>query len=236
MKKILITGGAGYLGIELTNYLLKKNYKIILIDRFFFISKNYFRNRKNLKVIKEDVRKININHFIGIDIVIDLVSLSIAPHGSKFYDEMTWAINHNSRLKNAKLAKRAGVKQYIFPSSCSVYGYQKAKICNENSKLNPQSTYAKAKKLSERKILPLSSNNFCVTALRLPTVFGYSRKMRFDIIVNGMTYDALNFKKIKLLRNGKQRRPFVHIKDVCRSFYHFINYDLSKINNQIINI
>ena len=135
MKKILITGGAGYLGIELTNYLLKKNYKIILIDRFFFISKNYFRNRKNLKVIKEDVRKININHFIGIDIVIDLVSLSIAPHGSKFYDEMTWAINHNSRLKNAKLAKRAGVKQYIFPSSCSVYGYQKAKICNENSNL-----------------------------------------------------------------------------------------------------
>ena len=235
-NKILITGGAGYIGIELTKYLLKKKYKIIVLDRFFFNNVENYIKHPNLKVIKDDTRKIKNKYFRGIDIVIDLVALAIAPHGSKFYDEMTMSINFKSRLQNAKLAKKNGVKRYIFSSSCSVYGFQKIKICHEESQLNPQSTYAISKVRCEKKILPLGTNNFCVTALRLPTVFGLSNKMRFDIIVNGMTFDALTIGKINLLRNGKQRRPFLHIKDACRAFDYFINFDVSKINKQIINI
>ena len=109
-NKILITGGAGYIGIELTNYLLKKKYKIIVLDRFFFNNVESYIKHPNLKIIKDDTRKIQSKYFRGIDIVIDLVALAIAPHGSKFYDEMTMSINFKSRLQNAKLAKKMVLK------------------------------------------------------------------------------------------------------------------------------
>tara|TARA_Y100001970_G_scaffold149443_1_gene183384 strand:+ start:24470 stop:25510 length:1041 start_codon:yes stop_codon:yes gene_type:complete len=235
-KTILITGGGGYIGSELSKYLLKKKYNIIILDRFYFNNNPSFIKNKNVKIVKGDNRNIDNNIFKKVSTVIDLVSLGIAPSGSNAYDKYTNEINFESRFKNAKKSKKFGVKRYIFPSSCSVYGFQNSKICNEASKLNPQSSYAKSKIKCEKNILPLGDKNFTVTALRLPTVFGVSERMRFDIIVNAMTFDALENKKIKLLRNGKQRRPFVHIKDVCRAFHFFINKDVNLINNQIINI
>ena len=238
MKTVLITGGGGYIGNVLSAKLLKNNFKVKVVDRFFFEDSNVLPHSKNLSVIKEDIRNIRKIEFENIDIVIDLVNLSLSTNNNKFFDKYTWEINHDSRVLNAQNSKDCGVKQYLLASSCSVYGFTKENVvCDEKSDLNPQSTYAKAKVATENEVIKLIDDNFVVNCLRFPTVIGCSQRMRFDIIVNSMVFDCYREKKVKVLMDGKQRRPFVHIDDVADSFLFFINYKNKKtINGEIFNI
>lgn len=221
----MILGGSGYIGSELTTYLLNKKIKLTIIDRFFFNNEKVFRySNKKAKIIKKDSRLLSTKDFKDIDIIIDLAALNISFEQDKNFDRLTYEINFLATIKNIKLAKLAGVKKYIYPSSCSVYGNQNKKICTEQTKKKPTSAYAKAKDKIENEMFKLQSNNFRVYALRFPTVFGFSKKMRFDLIINGMVMDCIINKKINLLKDGSQKRPFIHIKDVCRAFYFFIKY------------
>ena len=117
------------------------------------------------------------------------MALSNDPSGEYFKKE-TYEINFRSRFNCASLAKKNGVKRYILPSSCSVYGFNKS-IVSEQSKLNPLTTYAKCNLLAEKKILKLSNKKFCVTVLRFSTVFGFSPRMRYDLALNGMIESLL---------------------------------------------
>ena len=235
--KVLILGGGGYLGQGITELFVKKNIKITIVDRFFYKdSKNLIKN-KLIRYIKEDARRLKNNLFKGMDITIDLTNVSIAPKNSQFYDKMSWEINYDSRKVNLELSKKNGVKRYLFPTSCSVYGFSKQnKYLKEEDKLDPKSTYSKTHKKFEEYAMGKGDKNFCVTALRLPTLFGVSKRTRFDVIINSMVFDVLEYGKIKLLRDGKQRRPFVHVKDVARAFFYFSKKNSKLINNQIYNI
>lgn len=237
MQRILVNAGAGYVGQVLVRELLKNKFVVTVIDRFIFINKKSFPNNKLLTVIKDDVRKINSSFYKNIDIVIDLTNVSISPIGNKFYDKLTWEINYKTRKKNIILAKKNGVKKYLYPSSCSVYGYSRnKKLLTERSILDPKSTYAKAQVKLEKFAIKQGNKNFCIAILRLPTVFGISKRTRYDVIINALVLDALEYGKINLLRDGKQRRPFIHIKDVSRAFLFFISCNSEIINNQIFNI
>lgn len=237
IKKILILGGAGYLGQGIAELFIKKKLKIIVIDRFFYLEKNKLIRNKLIKYIKDDTRKLTDKVFKNIDITIDLTNVSIAPKNNKFFDKMSWEINYNSRIKNLELSKKNGVKRYLFPTSCSVYGFSnEKKYLKEYDKLDPKSTYAKTHKKFEEYALKKGTNEFCVTGLRLPTLFGISKRTRFDVIINSMVFDALDYGRIKLLRDGKQRRPFVHVKDVARAFHYFTTKKQSIINNDVFNI
>ena len=145
MKNILISGGAGYLGTELTKYLLKEN-NVVVFDKFYFPwlkkNKNKISNSKRLTFIKKDITKVKKEDFKNIDIVCDLNGIPNDP-AAEINPKFTWDINYRGRLNFAKVAKKAGVKRYVFNSTCSVYGYNKNKV-NERSKQNPISTYAKA--------------------------------------------------------------------------------------------
>lgn len=234
IKKVLVTGAGGYIGSVLVPNLLKKGYKVVAVDRFFF--GNYLKPNKNLKFINEDIRAINSKNFRNIYAIIDLAAISNDPSGEKF-KKQTYEINFEARVKNAKMARNNNVKRYILPSSCSNYGKIKdSQIANETFKLNPLTHYSKANSLAESEILKLSSEKFCTTVIRQGTVFGYSPRLRLDLAINGMTYGIYKNRILPVMRDGSQRRPMLHIKDAVRAMIFLLDTDTSIINNQIYNV
>jgi nucleoside-diphosphate-sugar epimerase len=234
IDSVFVTGGGGYIGTVLVPMLLDDGYKVRVLDRFFF-GEGKLPDHDNLEIIKEDARHIDASHLAGMDAVIDLVAISNDPSGELFKDA-TMDINFQSRFRTAKLAKEAGAKRYVLPSSCSNYGYLDEKyVADETSALNPLTTYSKANAEAEAAIMPLADENFCPVALRQGTVFGYSPRLRFDLAVNGMTYGAWKTGKLPLMRDGKQWRPMIHIRDTSRAQMMMLGVDADKIRGEIFN-
>lgn len=233
--KVLVTGAGGYIGSVLVPKLLNKNYEVVAVDTFYF-GKDKLNPHKNLTIVELDVRKFEEQLLSGIDAVIDLVAISNDPSGELF-QEATYAINHRARANIAGLAKKNNVKRYILPSSCSIYGFfEDGVIVNEQSKINPLTTYAKANGMAEEDVLKLSDEQFCVTVIRQATIYGHSKRMRFDLAVNAMTYEVWKNGKLPLMRDGKQWRPFLHIEDTTDCMIHLLTTDITKINGEIFNI
>ncbi len=233
--KILVTGCGGYIGTTLVPYLLLNGHNVICLDRFFFgkdVISHFFTNEK-VQVIQDDIRKVDASIMKGIDAVVDMASLSNDPSGD-LNPELTLSINYRGRTRIAKLAKDMGIKKYVLMSSCSIYGFRED-IADENSESNPLTTYAKANLMAEKEILPLNNENFEPTALRLSTVYGPSKRMRFDILVNGMTLNAYTNGKITVMRDGTQKRPLVHVFDVARAINKVLTSD-KNLGGQVINI
>ena len=234
MKTVIITGAGGYIGSRLTPFLIEKGYKIRAVDRFFF--GNNLKKNQNLEIIKNDIRLIKDDIFKNANYLIDLAAISNDVSGERFEKE-TFDINYKARVNNAKLAKKNGLQRYIFPSSCSNYGLiRDDQIADENFKTNPLTNYSKANSIAEGEILSLSDKNFCVTVLRQGTVYGYSPKMRFDLVVNRMTYEAWKYRILPLMKDGTQRRPTLHIEDAISAMEFMLTMDINIINNQIYNV
>jgi len=237
MKTVLITGAGGYIGCRLVDYLQNNGYKIKALDRFFFGKERLQSILKNfqVEVIEEDIRFFDPEKILkDVDVVIDLAALSNDPAG-ELDPVKTWSINYLGRFRVATLAKFMGVKRYIFPSSCSVYGFQED-VVSETSPVNPLTTYAKANYKAEVDIKRLADKNYCVVILRFATVYGYSPRMRFDLAINGMVRGFFKNGKIPILRDGTQYRPFVHIMDVCKAIYLAMEADDEKVNGKVFNV
>jgi len=237
MKTVLITGSGGYIGCRLVDYLQNKGYKIKALDRFFF-GKERLQNvlkSSQVEVIEEDIRFFDPEKILkDVDVVIDLAALSNDPAG-ELDPVKTWSINYLGRFRVATLAKFMGVKRYILPSSCSVYGFQED-VVSETSPVNPLTTYAKANYKAEVDIKRLADKNYCVVILRFATVYGYSPRMRFDLAINGMVRGFFKNGKIPILRDGTQYRPFVHVMDVCKAIHLAMEADDEKVNGEVFNV
>ncbi|MDQ0218897.1 SDR family oxidoreductase [Peribacillus cavernae] len=235
MKTVLVTGAGGYIGTILVPKLLAKGYAVKALDRYFF-GTDKLAAHENLTIIHEDARRMKPEYFAEVDAVIDLVAISNDPSGELFKNA-TFEINHISRVHTAALAKKLGVKRYILPSSCSLYGFQDQDvIVDETSATNPLSNYAKANEKAELGVLPLADDSFTVTVIRQATVYGYSPRMRFDLAINGMAYGAWETGIIPLMRDGTQWRPFVHVDDTTDVMCLLLEAEVVLVNREIFNV
>ena len=233
--KILVTGGAGYVGSVLIPSLIDKGFFVKCLDRFFFgaefLSQKKFQ--KNIELIKDDIRWFDPTILNDVDFVLDLAALSNDPAG-ELNPSKTFEINHKGRNRVAKLSKAYGVKRYILASSASIYG-QQDHIADEKSSVKPLTAYSKANYNAEINNLLLNDESFTVTALRFASVYGSSPRMRFDTAVNKMVLDAYNKRKISV--SGREnKRPFVFIKDVVKAYFTVLNAKKEKIEGEIFNV
>ena len=204
--KILVTGGAGYVGSVLIPVLVDKVNFVKCLDRFFFgaefLSQNKFHGK--IEIIKDDIRWFDPTILNDVDCVLDLAALSNDPAG-ELNPKKTFEINHGGRCRVAKLSKEHGVKRYILASSASIYG-QQDNVANENSSVKPLTAYSKAYHNAEIDSILLNDDNFTVTVLRFASIYGVSPRMRFDTAVNQMVLDLYN-KGRYLLAERKTNGP-----------------------------
>ena len=189
---------------------------------------------KGFEFVKMDVRHLDPAILKGIDAVIDMAAIPNDPAG-ELNPELTMSINYVARARTARIAKEQDVKRYILVSSASVYGRQVGMV-DEKATPNPLTTYAKANLMAEKAIRPLADNNFTAVILRLSTVYGPSRRMRFDLVVNAMTLTAYYNNVIWVDGDGLQERPLIHVVDVARAIKFFLEAPSDKVNGEIFNI
>jgi nucleoside-diphosphate-sugar epimerase len=213
---------------------LEKGYDVTVLDRLFFGNDSLNEIADQITLIKDDIRFFDPKILENIDAIFDLAALSNDPCG-ELDQQKTLEINYKGRVRVANLAKKYGVRKYVFASTCSVYGFQDG-IIDEDSNLNPLTTYAKASLMAEKEILPLADKNFSATVLRQATVYGFSHRMRFDLAINGMTLGYYKNGKIPIMRDGKQWRPFVNIKDTSRAFIKVLETEPATVSGQIFNV
>ncbi len=214
---ILITGGCGYTGTLLTNDLLKKGHRVTVIDTQWF--GNYLKKKNNLKIIKKDIRAIEQVSFKNVDTVVHLANIANDP-SAELNPNLSWEVNVLATKKLIEKSIKCKVKHFIFASSGSVYGIKKEKNVTEDLTLVPISTYNKTKMVAER-ILKSYEKQIKIHSIRPATVCGFSPRMRLDVSVNMLTFQALK-RGIITVFGGKQIRPNIHIKDLINVYKHFI--------------
>jgi len=232
---VVVTGGAGYIGSVLTEMLLAAGARVTVLDRLFFgDTLADLMRRDRLRVVRDDIRACDPALLEGADAVCDLAALSNDPAG-ELDPRKTMEINFEGRARICRLAKRAGVRRYVLASSCSIYGFQDD-VVDETGPTQPLTTYAHANARAEEAVLGEASSRFCVTALRQATVYGASRRMRFDLAINGMTLAAHRTGRVRILRDGTQWRPMVHVHDTSRAFLCALDAESETVNGEIFNV
>jgi nucleoside-diphosphate-sugar epimerase len=210
--KILVTGGAGYIGSVLVPYLIKSGHEVKVVDLLWF---SYFLP-ENCEVIKGDRRRPKPSWFKGADAVIHLAAIANDPSAEMFLAS-NYEINAMGTALVAHAAKEQGVKRFILGSTCSVYGFTTEGVSKEGDTPAPKYPYGISKLMAELADFSLADNNFSVLVFRQGTVGGPSPKMRYDLVVNTMTKSAIQDKKI-IVKNSSLWRPVVDIRDVARAY------------------
>ena len=239
LDNILVIGGGGYIGSMLVRELLKKGYKVNVLDCFIYgkESLNTIKDHPNLKIIEGDTRHLEVvtDAATDVDAVVHMAELVGDPI-CDIKPKITQDINYLATKSIASVCKHYQINRFVYMSSCSVYGASESEgLLTEESALNPQSLYARMKKESETALLDMADGNFSPTILRLGTVFGHSYRPRFDLVVNLLTAKAVKEGKITIY-GGNQWRPNVHVTDVVKAIICVLEAPLDKISEEIFNV
>ena len=237
MSTIFVAGAGGYIGSVLIEALLDAGHRVRAFDRFFFRTALLadLETRPGLEVLRGDSRSVQASVFEGVDVAMDLAGISNDP-SCDLNESITTDVNINGAQHLATTAKRAGVPRYIYSSSCSVYGQGGTDVASEDSATNPVSLYAKSKVAAEQALLSLADQAFSPTILRNATIYGLSRRMRFDLVINLMTLYAYKNRRIHVMGGGKQWRPLVHVSDASLAFITVMEAPLDRVAGQTFNV
>ncbi|AVR98922.1 NAD-dependent epimerase/dehydratase family protein [Pseudoduganella armeniaca] len=238
MKKILVIGGAGYLGAQLCQQLLDAGYAVKSVDAEWFgeMGPNRLREYPAYERVKLDIRQIaTLPHIVrGCDAVIHLAGI-VGDPACAIDEDFTYSCNFLSTVTLANVCKRAGIRRFLFASSCSVYGKTEEPMVHERSGTNPLSLYARDKLMCEAALMAMHDDTFSPTMLRLSTLFGWSPRMRFDLVVNLLTARAAHGATLEI-HGGSQWRPFVHVNDAAAAFVAALTAPLADVSGQIFNV
>ena len=234
IKNIFITGGAGYVGVVLTSYLLKKGHHVTVLDLMIY-GEEVLEKHKNLKILKGDIRNTQLleKELPGHDILIHLACISNDP-SFELNPELGKSINLDAFEPLVKLAKKNSIKRFIYASSSSVYGVKSEKNVSEGMSLEPLTDYSKFKADCEDILMQNISDNFTPVVIRPATVCGYSPRQRLDVVVNILTNLAYHKKEVSVF-GGEQLRPNIHILDMVRAYDCLINAKKELVSGQIFN-
>ena len=235
--KILVTGNLGYVGTTTTQYLKNQGYEVVGLDSGFYRECLLVPLENKIITKNKDIRDVEISDFAGIDAVVHLAALSNDPIG-ELDQNLTHEINYFGAVRTAEMAKRAGVEKFIFVSTQSIYGISSSsdELDEDNSIKNPQTAYASSKWRAEQEILAMSDSSFISTALRPSTVFGWSPRLRSDIVFNNLLLTGLKQQRIDVHSDGTPWRPIVHVLDLARAIEVCIKSDSEKISGRSFNI
>lgn len=234
--KILVTGTEGYLGCLLAPLLIEKGHEVIGVDTGYYkVGWLYNGSETTAKTLNKDIRHISLEDLQGVEAIVHMAELSNDPTG-QLSPTITYDINHVGSVRLAKLAKQAGVRRFVYMSSCSVYGVATEGDVTEKSPVNPQTAYAECKTMVERDVQPLASDDFSPTFMRNATAFGASPRMRFDIVLNNLAGLAWTTKEIKMTSDGTPWRPLVHALDISKAIICALEAPRDIVHNQIFNV
>lgn len=234
MKKIFITGGAGYVGSILTPYLLENGYSVTVFDLMIY-GKDVLKNNNNLEIITGDIRDTNLleKKIPGHDTLIHLACISNDP-SFELNPKLGKSINLDAFEPLVKIAKNSLVSRLIYASSSSVYGVKKEQNVNETMSLEPLTDYSKFKADCEKILFKYKSADFTPVVIRPATVCGYAPRQRLDVVVNILANLAFHKKEISVY-GGKQLRPNIHIFDMARAYEYLIKADKEIVSGEIFN-
>jgi nucleoside-diphosphate-sugar epimerase len=234
---ILVTGATGYIGTAMIPILLAEGFDVTGLDSDLFASCEFERPAEHAGVrhIRKDLRDVSPRDLEGFDAIFHLAALSNDPLGN-LNPDVTYDINHRGSVHLAVVAKQAGVPRFVFSSSCSIYGAAGADAVTELAEFNPVTPYGTSKMLVERDVRPLADTSFSPVFLRNATAYGYSPRMRFDLVLNNLVAHAVASGRILIKSDGTPWRPVVHIEDICRAFIAAARAPREAVHNEAFNI
>ena len=240
MSKVVVVGGAGYVGCVLVEELLAMGFSVRVLDRMFFGRAPAQGFADRVEFVDADMRDFDDAHVRDASAVINLGGLSNDPT-AEFNPKANRELNTDAFIRVAEVAKRCGVPRLIFASSCSIYDRGVGDdvrdiLLDEQSPVEPKAAYATSKLAAEQAILPLASETFAPVAFRKGTVFGFSPRMRYDLVVNTFVKDALSKGRITVHHGGAMWRPLIDIRDVARGYVTGLQAPADVVRGEIFNL
>ncbi len=234
--KILVTGHDGYIGTVMVGVLRRAGHAVFGLDTFFYEACRFGQtDERPIPANRKDLRDIEVSDVAGFDAVIHLAALSNDPLG-KLDERCTMDINHVGSVHLANVAKAAGVRRFLFASSCSLYGTAGDALLDETAAFNPITAYGRSKVMVENDVSELADDNFSPTFFRNATAYGASPRLRADIVVNNLVGVAYLTGKIMIESDGTPWRPLVHVQDISRAFLAALEAPREAVHNQALNI
>jgi nucleoside-diphosphate-sugar epimerase len=233
--RVLVTGHEGYIGTILVPLLLSAGHEVIGLDSSLFNRCTFCEGIQPVPSIQKDIRDVELRDVEGFDAILHLAGLSNDPLGD-LNPELTLEINYHAAVRMATLAKHAGVRRFVFSSSCSNYGAGGSDFLTEDSPFNPVTPYGISKVRVEQDVSKMADDRFSPTFLRSATAYGVSPRLRFDLVLNNLVAWAYSTGRIFIKSDGTPWRPIVHIEDISRAFLAVMEAPLDVVHNQSFNV